>query len=47
MSLHHYYPQLRWKPAEYESLMQLDQTIISGFTPILTDLPPELDTTFS
>lgn len=43
MSLHHYYPQLRWKPAEYESLMQLDQTIISGFTPILTILDIDWD----
>lgn len=43
MSLHHYYPQLRWKPAEYESLMQLDQTIISGFTPIFTILDIDWD----
>lgn len=26
MSQHQYYPQLKWKPAEYESLMLLDQT---------------------
>lgn len=41
MSLHHYYPQLKWKPAEYESLMQLDQTTISGITPIITI--PDID----
>ena len=30
MSQHQYYPQLKWKPAEYESLMLLDQTTLSG-----------------
>lgn len=43
MSLHHYYPQLKWKPAEYESLMQLDQTTISGITPIITILDIDWD----
>lgn len=28
MSLHHYYPQLKWKPAEYESLMQLEHDLL-------------------
>lgn len=41
MSQHQYYPQLKWKPAEYESLMLLDQTTLSGFTPIITI--PDID----
>lgn len=41
MSLHHYYPQLKWKPAEYESLMQLEQATIDGLTPIITI--PDID----
>ena len=41
MSLHHYYPQLKWKPAEYESLMQLEQVTIDGLTPIITI--PDID----
>lgn len=36
MSQHQYYPQLKWKPAEYESLMLLDQTTLSG---LLRSLP--------
>ncbi|QPR28320.1 beta family protein [Edwardsiella hoshinae] len=43
MSYHHYYPQIRWKPAEYESLMQLNQTTISGITPIITILDIDWD----
>lgn len=41
MSLHKYYPQLKWKPAEYESLQQLDQATLDGFTPIITI--PDID----
>ena len=43
MSQHQYYPQLKWKPAEYESLMLLDQTTLSGFTPIITILQEEFE----
>lgn len=41
MSYHHYYPQLKWKPAEYESLVALDQATIDGLTPIITI--PDID----
>ncbi|WP_272683599.1 beta family protein [Providencia sp. PROV141] len=41
MSFHHYYPQLKWKPAEYESLMLLEQATIGGLTPIITI--PDID----
>ncbi|MFX4312052.1 hypothetical protein F8O53_08870 [Enterobacter sp. 63] len=41
MSLHHYYPQLKWKPAEYESLALLQQPTIDGLTPIITI--PDID----
>lgn len=41
MRLHHYYPQLKWRPAEYESLIQLEQATVNGLTPIVTI--PDID----
>lgn len=43
MSNHHYYPQLRWKPAEYESLQVLSATVIDGLTPIINVLDIDWD----
>lgn len=43
MSLHRYYPQLRWKPAEYEALHELDQPTLSAITPIISILDIDWD----
>ena len=43
MSLHRYYPQLRWKPAEYEALNELDQPTLSAITPIISILDIDWD----
>lgn len=34
MSVHHYFPRLRWKPAEWESLQALPSHVLEGITPI-------------
>ncbi|KMJ43373.1 hypothetical protein AB204_20035 [Xenorhabdus khoisanae] len=41
MNIHHYYPQIRWKAAEYEALKELSPNVISGLTPIISvlDIP--------
>ena len=38
MSQHQYYPQLKWKPAEYESLMLLGAMAESFLTSFLDDI---------
>lgn len=43
MSLHKYYPQLKWKPAEYESLREIDQATLDGITPIIKVLDIDWD----
>ncbi|MCW8110145.1 beta family protein [Yersinia intermedia] len=43
MSVHHYYPQLRWKPAEHESLRELNQSTLDGITPIISVLDIDWD----
>ncbi|MGF1717869.1 beta family protein [Photobacterium chitinilyticum] len=41
MSIHHYYPRLKWKPAEWEALQTLPTNILEGLTPIL--FIPDID----
>ncbi|PNH95722.1 beta family protein [Vibrio diazotrophicus] len=43
MSLHHYFPRLRWKPAEWEALQELPTQVLTELTPIFDVLDIDWD----
>ena len=43
MSVHHYFPRLRWKPAEWEALQLLPSHVLEGITPIFNVMDIDWD----
>ncbi|WFB47846.1 beta family protein [Vibrio coralliilyticus] len=43
MSIHHYFPRLRWKAAEWEALQELPTNVLEGLTPIFNVLDIDWD----
>lgn len=43
MSVHHYFPRLRWKAAEWEALQLLPSSVLEGVTPIFNVLNIDWD----